>query len=246
MWIEVVSALPAVLAAGPDPGPVEFQVTGFDPAPDLDRRTGRWGHTLPSPDLGQLARFAAGLAVAEAEAWERDDSSVATRAFEDRRFLAGDRILHWAVPWLDAAGRCHGDVREPAHHLRDLLLDLGDRLRPVPDLTGGEGTTLPGHDSVGPVDPDRPLEVWIGSLLSGVVVMRATLSALRGEEVESRSIEPAWLSEPGFTAYLAEVYRVAAGRWQGLAGTHQGTARLWVDLAARATRTATLLEPRTV
>lgn len=205
-------------------------MTGFDPSADLARRADRWGHRLGVPDLDRLARFAAGLARAEAEAWERDDPVIATRAFEERRFLAGDRIVHWAVPWLDAAGRAYPEVHGPSHGLRDLLLELGDRLRLAPHLTGAEGTTLPGHDSLGPLEPDRPWEEWLASLLSGAVIMR---------------------SRPGSHLVgtgrgLAQEYRDGSVRWQRLAEHHPGTAGLWLDLAARAARTAHHLEERPV
>ncbi|MDH4117688.1 MAG: hypothetical protein OEX04_19345 [Acidimicrobiia bacterium] len=132
-------------------GPTEGSVVGTQVLADLERRARRWGHRFESAGLGELCLFAAGLAVAEAEAWERDDPTVATRAFEDRRFLASDRIVWWAVPWALA--------HQP--EVAEILLELGERLRLAPALTGSEGLVPPGEDAFGPVDVDL-----FGSLLS--------------------------------------------------------------------------------
>ena len=37
--------------------------------------------------------------------------------------LTSDRLIHWAVPWLDAAGRCYPSHRHRAHQARDVLLE---------------------------------------------------------------------------------------------------------------------------
>jgi hypothetical protein len=209
IWVEAVRLLGG--RDRDDPAPSEAAVAGFDPSADLSRRATRWGHRLAGPDLGELCRFAAGLAIAEAEGWEADDPTVATRAYEDRRFLAGDRMVAWAVPWADAVG---------APEVGDLLLDLGDRLRLAPALVGHEGMVLPGEDSHGPVAPDRPWPDWLRSVLSGVVLT----GPLR--------------ADPGRGPELERVYRAASRRWADLAGAHPGTGLLWSDLSARAARTA--------
>ena len=209
IWVEAIRLLTGREAA--HPAPAESEVAGFDPRKDLDRRAARWGHRLESAELRELCRFAAGLAAAEAEAWEADDPTVATRAYEDRRFLAGDRMVAWAVPWAEAVGMSE---------LRDRLLALGDRLRLAPALVGHEGMVLPGEDSYGPVAPDRPWPDWLRSVLSGAVLT----GRLR--------------ADPTSGPELSGVYRAASLRWADLAGAHSGTALLWSDLAARAARTA--------
>ena len=85
--------------------PTESDVVVFhDPSDDLNRRAAAWGYRLPSVDLSALSLFAAALASNEAEAWEEGTLDLATRAYESRRFLLSDRIIHWAVPWLIAVG----------------------------------------------------------------------------------------------------------------------------------------------
>lgn len=202
---------------GIDPPPTELAVVRFhDPAEDLDRRSALWNHRLESHDLAALARFAAGLAAAEADAWEGEARDVALAAFTERRYLVADRLIHWAVPWLYAVAT-EDPSATPA--LRRLL-ELGDVLRPAPRQARGEGVHPPGEDSYGPVDlpvDDRLLRsVW-----SGVVWVRANRPAAGPR------------SEPS-----AGAYRSWSRRWTDLAAAHEGTAGLWLDLAARAERTA--------
>lgn len=134
-------------------------VVYFDPAEDLERRARSWNHRLEGHGLSDLALFGAGLAAAEADAWEQDEPHVATRALEDRRFLLGDRLLHWAVPWL---------AEQPGDQSRRAmvtLLELGEEHRPAPLLAGNEGLFAPGEDSYGPADR-RPLDsVWCGAVI---------------------------------------------------------------------------------
>ncbi len=175
----------------------EVAVTGFDPGPDLARRARRWSHRFDDHSAVSLTAFAAGLAEVESDAWERDDPIIATQALSDRRFLFGDRIVHWLVPVLLAIAE---DSVE-ASTLADGLLDLGDRHRPAPALTGSEGLYPPGHDSIGPI-----VESLDGALL------------LNG-----------WITD----RVDIELFRQAGERWRTCAGQHPGTARLWLDLAAR-------------
>lgn len=121
----------------------EVDVTGSDPLEDLARRGRWWSHHFPSDRLGDVFAFGVALAEVEVEAWVSDDPVVATRAFEDRRFLFSDRIVHWLVPLTF--------VVAGSDHIRSDLLDLGDRLRPAPLLTGDEGMHPPGEDSFGPL-----------------------------------------------------------------------------------------------
>ena len=162
----------------------EVDVTGFDPTRDLARRAGPWDHRFPTVHLPDVVAFGVALADVEIGAWERDDPVVATRAYEARRFLLSDRILHWVVPLSFASGHAL------AAELRAGLLELGDVHRPAPILAGHEGLFPPGEDSYGPVD--RPLRV---------------------------SLAP-------------------PATWLELAGSHPGSARLWIDLAARASEEA--------
>ena len=133
----------------------EHEVTGsYDPGVDLDRRASEWGHSLPSHDLGSLALFAAALAHTEADAWDHGTFDIATRAYEARRFLLGDRIVHWAVPWLLAAGS-EDDAK--------FLLDLSDEMRVAPVLTGREGLLLEGEDGFGPLTQTGGIwSGWVG------------------------------------------------------------------------------------
>ncbi len=129
----------------------EANVTGFNPLEDLNRRGRWWAHRFELGGLLEVVAFGIGLAMAETEAWERDDPVVATRAFEDRRFLFSDRLVHWVVPLTF--------VTSDAEGLRDLLLAMGDRLRPAPILTGAEGLYPPGEDSFGPLSSQLRIEL---------------------------------------------------------------------------------------
>ena len=239
-WIEIHDLSVAIAAPAVDPGPRERAVTGVDPVRDLARRAGRWSHVLPSDDLAQLARFGAALAVAEADAWAADDAIVATSAFEDRRFLFSDRIVHWVVPWADVAARCHPHRRAEAEALRDRVLAMGDRFRPAPLLTGDEGLYPPGEDSFGPTEPAPVLADHLTSLHSGTVVFAVTASSLMGRD-HTRRFSDGELADPSLRSNLAVLYDNASARWASMAGRHPGTERLWRDLSRRAKTTAQLL-----
>ncbi len=185
--------------------PAEADVTGVDSAAELARRGDRWSYRFVRGDLAEVCLFVAGLAVAEAEAWDDDDPVIATRAHEDRRFVAGDRIVWWAVPW---ALEVNPDVAE-------MLLQLGESLRVAPALVGTEGLVVPGHDTLGPLEPDRSFDEWLATILSGVV--------LHGRRP------------------TVDVYRTAGAGWTAMATQWPGTAQIWIDLAARAARTAATL-----
>ena len=224
-------------AAVADRPPTEAEVVGFhDPRDDLRRRGREWGFDVGAGDLGTLARFAAGLAAAEADAWRADAGDVALRAYEARRFLLGDRILHWAVPWLDAAGRCHPEARQAAHRVRDELLRLGEEHRAAPRLTGTEGVYPPGEDAYGPEEVAVPLERWLDSVWSGTVLFRATVVSLSADPTASRRLTPARIEE--HRGELSLLYEIAAARWRRRADEYPGSAALWLDLSIRAERTA--------
>lgn len=203
----------------------------FDPSQDLARRAETVGAQL-SGDLDGLARLGSLLAVSEAEAWQGDVPDAAMRAFHDRRNLVGDRILHWAVPWLDAVGRCYPIYRVDAHADRDWLLELAEEMRILPDFAHGEGLTLPGEDSYGPAEVEVPWTKWIRSIWSGRLVLDATL--------RSMGCDPDRI-DPGVANDLAILFEVSSARWAALAASYAGSAGLWSDLAARAERTAKML-----
>lgn len=233
-WMEIAAAGELEFADIP---PTEAAVVGyFDPGADLQRRASEWNHVLPDQTLPSLARFAAGMALAEADAWDGDDPSTATMAYEQRRFLLGDRILHWAVPWLDQMGRCYHDRRETLHTARDHLLVLGDRHRPAPVLVEGEGLTLPGEDSLGRTALDEDLDRWLRSIWSGILITDATVRSMTGDITANRNHSLTGIP------LLSDYYAIAANRWESLASDHPGSARLWLDLAARARRTTLRLE----
>lgn len=145
-WHHLLEAADEVLADAR-----EVTVTGFDPGEDLDRRGRWWSHRFPSDRLPDVLAFGVALAAAEGDAWSADDPVVATRAFEDRRFLLSDRLIHWVVPLTYTT--------RGAASIRDGLLSLGDRLRVAPLLTGDEGIHPPGEDSYGPLGTALLLEL---------------------------------------------------------------------------------------
>jgi hypothetical protein len=212
-WMFIATIADLLVSGWEGVAPTEAAVTGFDPSIDLDRRARAWGHELSEGTLVEIARFSAALATAEAEAWDNDDPTIATRAVEDRRFLLGDRMLHWSVPWLVTVGSTTTEWAPEAMAAVERLLELADRYRVAPALTDLEGTVQPGHDSFGPV-PD------------GLVV---------------DSIAGGWLFVDPATQVGPEPYEAAAGLWEELAQRHPGSARLWLDLAARARSSAARL-----
>lgn len=238
-WLEIVGLAGEIDLTGVIPPALEQRVTGFDPTPDLSRRATAWSHRLERRDLADLARFAAGLAAAEADAWEGDDPVTATRAYADRRFLVSDRIAPWAIPWSDLVGRCHPDLRQSGHRVRDLLLAVADDLRVAPWLTGEEGLAPPGEDTYGPRPPRLPADLEV--LGCGSVIFGATLTSLgaSGEVVAGERL----LDEVP-TADLIALFENAAGRWSAFARSHPGSARFWHDLAWRAEYTRSWLAGR--
>ncbi len=233
-WLAVADVIPADWA---DVAPLEAAVIVFhDPAEDLERRASRWTHRLPDHTLPSLAMFAAALAQAESEAWQRDEPHVATQAYEDRRFLAGDRIVHWAVPWLDTAGRCYTELRGATHSARDDLLAIADRLRVAPDLGVDDAAAALGEDAYGPRAPHRIDAAGLRSLWSGALVLDATLVSMTG----GTDIEMA-VGSRGHRSDLSALYWIAGARWAGMANRHPGSAALWRALADRADRTCVAL-----
>lgn len=213
-WERIITL---VEGAFPDGGPTEASVVRFhDPRPDLGARGARWGFTPATGSLVEVARLAGGLALAEAAARRDGDADIALAAFVERRHLVGDRLVHWAVPWLLAASAGPGDDAGVAARL---LLEVADRLRPAPATGGTEGLFPPGEDSYGPVERVAPIDELVTSVWSGIAP-----------------------GGPGRRSGRdADEFEAAASGWRRLAAEFGGTARLWIDLASRAERTAALL-----
>ena len=153
-------------AAFPDGGPTEADVVVFyDPVEDLGRRASRWKWDPVDPTLAGLCGFAGGLALVEYEARVAGEAEIALEAYLQRRHLIADRLLHWGVPVLAEA---ESQSPEPDGAL-GALLELGESLRPAPVGGGGEGLSLPGHDSYGGLEPapDAWPDPWLRSIWSG-------------------------------------------------------------------------------
>ncbi len=220
------------------PGAEALVIPDVDVRDDLERRARRWGYRLADGDLGDVAMFAAALARAEADAWAADDGVLATQAYEDRRFLAADRIVPWAVPWLLAASRCFPDLRTDASETAAALLRIGEQHRLAPSLAGNEGLRLPGHDGYGPAGQPGELTDRICSLWGGLVVFRRSLISISGEEIGARRPEARWFTDVELRGNIATWYEIGAARWRCLAEQHPGTGAYWLDLARRASETA--------
>jgi len=223
------------------PGTEAAIVRFFDPVTDIDRRARVWAYQPVTYDFSDLSRFSAGLALAEADAWREDRPHIATKAYEDRRFLISDRLIHWAVPWLDAVARRAGAEAADAEAAKSSLLEIGDRLRLAPALVGSEGLVVPGFDAFGPFDSGAGLAKTLPSLWSGAVLSGQDLGAIRHAVVTAREVPVDWLQSADTRKLLAAFYRDSAGRWDTLAAHHAGTAQLWRDLSHRAERTAQML-----
>lgn len=217
VWVEAARSAEEFLKSWDDLRPAEALVMDVhNPAPDLQRRAMQWSHEFRTGELPEVLAFGAGLVGAELEAGERGQPDLVAKARSDRRFLLGDRILHWAVPWLEEAG---------IDQVKATILHLGDHHRPEPELTGSEGLTVPGEDRFGSLAP-APLS----SLLCGGVVLGSTA----GEWGTTR----ADLRAGVFPAEAREWLQQRAERWERLRAHHPGSAALWRDLARRARATA--------
>jgi len=223
------------------PGRESAVIPEVDPSADLVTRARRWGYDLGRGDLSDVAMFAAALAKMEAESWRLDDPAVATQAYSDRRSLAANRLIPWAVPWVRALARCFPDERRAATVAGATLLAIGDRHKSAPLLTGREGVVLPGHDGYGPISRRGDAGDRLGSLWGGTVVFRRSLESMTGASLATRSVDDAWLADEAFRSAVGAWYRIAESRWRALAQQHPGTARYWLDLADRASATAVVV-----
>lgn len=216
-WVEAARSVEEFLATWDDLRPAEALVMDVhNPAPDLQRRALRWSHEFRTGELPEVLAFGAGLVGAELEAGNGEQPDIVAKARSDRRFLLGDRVLHWAVPWLDAAG---------AEPVMAVILQLGDHHRPEPELTGSEGLTVPGEDCFGSLVP-APLS----SLMCGGVVLEATAGEWGLTRADLRAGE--------FPEEARGWLRERAESWERLRAQHSGSAALWRDLAQRARATA--------
>lgn len=223
------------------PRPRELAVTGFDPGADLSRRGARWAASI-DPSAPALAGFAEALALTEADGWDRDVPDQATRAYEDRRHLVGDRIVHWLVPWLDAVGRCYPELADDAHGSRDELLAIAEDMRIAPALAGSEGRFLPGEDALGPIEDAGSLAERLATLGCGIVITDATVRSLSGGSLTGRDDLPSVVDDPRLAHDLTTYFGIAEARWASTARRWPGSAELWTALAARCRRTAITLQ----
>ncbi|HEX9854151.1 MAG TPA: hypothetical protein VGC47_02450 [Acidimicrobiia bacterium] len=223
-WMAIARNRVAGPLGGQAADPTEQEVIPeVDPLADLSRRARQWSYLIADAGLADLCRFAAGLAAAEAVAWAEGDGPTATKAYSDRRFLAADRIVPWAVPWLDAAARSSADPRIDAD--KAALLAIGDRLRVAPAL-GAWGVA--GDDGYGPTGQPGDLVSRLRSLWGGLVIPASEAAELAGGSADPHA------ALAGDGPLVARLYEDAARRWEGLAGLHAGSAGCWLDLAARA------------
>jgi hypothetical protein len=118
------------------------------------------------------------------------------------------------------------------------LLDLAERHRPAPALSGTEGLVVPGFDGYGPLDVGAPFEDTMLSVWSGAVLLTGYLSDIFHKPLTDRLLPEAWDTHPGALQALEANYNSAATRWDELALARPGSAQLWRDLANRARRTA--------
>ena len=229
----------------PDIGPIidgETKKTGSDSNFTLDSLTGHIKTVAPDmlPLIQEVEKdFSPALVVNRIP--EMQTHVLVKNLISLCRDLLGDRILPWAVPWLDAVERRHGDRTDEAAEAKMMLLELGDSMRPAPALSGSEGLVVPGYDGYGPLDPDEPSYTFLLSLWSGSLLTKKDLAAARHCHVDRRLVEPTWLNDLDTTAALSNHYDRAALRWESVAVAHAGTAQLWLDLASRARNTARLL-----
>lgn len=218
--------------------PVEaLVIPEVDPSQDLEKRARRWSYQLGDGDLPDLALFAAALAQAEGEAWAAEDRVLATQAYEDRRFLAADRVIPWAVPWLDAVANWFPDDRADAEAASVVLLGLGEQHRLAPSLAGTEGLVPPGHDGFGPLQVPEEFGARLGSLWGGIVVFGRSITSLTGRVPVGGRV---WPSDRKIDDAVIAWYRIAGAHWQRLALEYPGTARYWLDLAGRSISTVQL------
>ena len=225
-----------------DTPPTEAAVVRFyDPADDLVRRSEKAGLGFADDSLAGLAGAAAVLARREADAWASDVPDRAMRAYHDRRHLVSDRIVHWAVPWLAAIGRCYPDLRDIAQPHLEGILSIGEEMRLAPGFGAGEGLHLPGEDALGPMDLDVPLRDFLASMWSGLVFTAATVRSM-GLGDGGRVLPSGAFDDAGIVSELAMLYEISAARWRGFAERHPGTSALWDAMSARAVRTSHRLD----
>lgn len=231
-WMRVTRIAAALAARGSMPEPYELGIVGgFDPTRALVSTMEKWDYRPRTLLLPELSRFGGYLAAISADASMSGDETVARRARIARRRLLADRVVHWAVPWLDAIVRSEPEVAASAREARDLLLGLAETHQAAPVPEGSEGLLVPGFDGYGPIHTD--LGDSLATLRCGDVL---------GEPV----LESIGLGLTGYTIPLTPHQALALGRhfltvqqrWDYLAGRAPGSSQYWRDLAGRARLTA--------
>lgn len=227
-WMRVTRLSSALAARGSMPEPYELGIVGgFDPTRALVSVMEQWDYRPRTLLLPELVRFGGYLAAISADAAENSDVATARRARTARRRLLADRIVHWAVPWLDAIVRSEPEVAMAAREARDILLGLAETHRAAPVPEGSEGLLVPGFDGYGPIHTD----------------LADTLSTLRcGDVLGEPVLESIGLGLSGYTLPLTTNQALALGRhfltvqqrWDYLAGRAPGSSQYWRDLAGRA------------
>ncbi len=227
-WMRVARASAALAARGSMPDPHELGIVGgFDPTRVLVSSMEQWDYRPRSLTLPELARFGGYLAAISADATTRGDDAGARRADIVRRRLLADRVVHWAVPWLDAIVRSEPAVAAAAQEARNLLLGLAETHQAAPVPKGSEGLLVPGFDSYGPINTD--LSDSLATLRCGDVLGRPVLESI-GLGINGYAVP--------LTAHqalaLGRHFMTVQRRWDYLAGRAPGSSQYWRDLAGRA------------
>lgn len=231
-WMRITRIAAALVARGSMPEPYELGIVGgFDPTRVLVATMEQWEYRPRTLLLPELVRFGGYLAAISADASMSGDETTARRSRAARRRLLADRIIHWAVPWLDAIVRSEPEVAASAREARDLLLELAETHRAAPVPEGSEGLLVPGFDGYGPIHTD----------------LAEALATLRcGDVLGAPVLEMIGLGLTGYSMPLTTRQALALGRhfvtvqqrWDYLAGRAPGSSQYWRDLAGRARNTA--------
>lgn len=217
----------SLAARGSMPDPHELGIVGgFDPTRLLLAAMDRWHYKPRSFDLPELARFGAYLAAIATDAAACGDDNAATRARVALRRLLADRVLHWAVPWLDAIVRSEPQVAAQARDARDMFLDLAEQHRAAPVPEGSEGLMVPGFDGYGPMNIE--LGAALSTLRCGDVLGEPLLSDIGVSWPIAMPLTPA------DAMALGRHFLTVQQRWDQLAGRFPGSAQYWRDLSGRA------------
>lgn len=217
----------SLAARGSMPAPIEVAIVGgFDPADLLQAAMALWDFRPRTLHLPEILRFGSYLAAIRADAKLVGDERVATRSNVALRRLLADRIVHWAVPWLDAIVRSEPAVAAMARDARDVLLRLGEEHRAAPVPEGSEGLLVPGFDGYGPVHAE--LGDALATLRCGDVLGEPVLRQIG-------LVGPLTVPlTPHQSLALGRHFELVQQRWDLLASRYPGSEQYWRDLAGRA------------